>query len=230
MATFVLVHSPLAGPYTWEPVATELRAHGHRAVVPRITSPYGLRGTYWERHAGEVAAAVEATVAPGEAVALAGHSGAVPLLPAIGAWVDASVALYAFVDAPLPENGKSRLDGFEAEDEAEAFRARAVDGVLPAWSSDDLAPFIDDAEVRVRFAGELEPLPLAVYEEALPVPPGWPDAPCAYLHFSEGYDGPAAEAYRRGWAYLRLDGSHFHLLNAPAAVAGALSGLLRARR
>lgn len=230
MATFVLVHGPLTGPFVWEPVAAVLRTRGHRTVVPRLTSPPGIDGPYWERHAAEVADAVETHVARGEPIVLAGHSGAGPLLPAIGAVVDATVALYVFVDAALPSDGKSRLDGFDREDEAEAFRARAVDGLVPPWPTAALAPFIGDEEVRARFAAELEPLPLAVYEEALPVPPGWPGGRCAYLQFSAAYDAPAREAYRRGWAYLRIDGSHFHLLNAPGAVAGALSGFARAEQ
>lgn len=227
MATFVLVHSPLVGPFTWEPVASVLRAHRHRAIVPRLTSPPAMEGRYWERHVAEVAAAVEGAIPASEPVVLAGHSGAGPLLPAIGAWVDARIACYVFVDAPLPENGKGRLDGFESVDEADAFRARAVDGLVPPWSADGLRPHIRHDEARERFAAELVPVPLSVYEEALPVPPGWPDAPCAYLHFSSSYDGAAAEAYRRGWAYLRIDGGHFHLLDEPAAVAGALSGFGR---
>lgn len=230
MATFVLVHSPLTGPFAWEPVAAELRGRGHGVVVPRLTSPPALDGPYWGRHVAEVARAVDDAVAPGRPVVLAGHSGAGPLLPAIGTWMDARVASYVFVDAPLPANNKSRLDGFESDDEADAFRAAAVDGLLRPWTTAMLRPHIDDDATLERFAADLAPVPLAVYEEALPVPPGWPGVPCAYLQFSPEYDGAGAGAYQRGWAYLRLDGSHFHLVNAPAAVAGALSGFARSAR
>ena len=79
-----------------------------------------------------------------------------------------------------------------------------------------------------RFVAELRPLPLAVYEEPIPVFEGWPDAPCGYLRFgaNPAYDAPAERARRDGWAYREMDGAHFHMLGDPAAVAGALLDLV----
>ncbi len=78
----------------------------------------------------------------------------------------------------------------------------------------------------LNFMAELRPLPLAVYEEPLPVFEGWPDAPCGYLRFSPAYEVPAERAKREGWECAEFDGGHFHMLNDPSAVADALVRLL----
>lgn len=69
---------------------------------------------------------------------------------------------------------------------------------------------------------ELRPLPLAVYEEPLPVFAGWPDAPCSYLQLSPVYDAPAQQAQAQGWPYVHLPGGHFQMLVAPEAVTDVL--------
>jgi hypothetical protein len=152
------------------------------------------------------------------------------LLPAIRQVTGRPVAAYLFVDAGLPQDGRSRLDLFDNAAEAQRFRQSALKagGFLPTWSDQDLREVIPDDELRRRFVAELTPLPLAVYEEPLPVFPGWPDAPCAYLRFGHNpaYAAPAAHAQQAGWPYLQLDGHHFHMLVDPPAVANALIELV----
>src|SRR5207249_3404078 len=104
-----------------------------------------------------------------EPCVLVGHSGAGALLPAIREALGRPVFAYVFVDAGIPQDGMSRLDQFSSQEEAEQFRQAAVDGLLPTWTEDDLAHLIPDAETRRRFVSELRPLPLAVYEEPIPV-------------------------------------------------------------
>lgn len=55
----------------------------------------------------------------------------------------------------------------------------------------------------------------------------WPDAPCAYIGLSEGYDGATRAARHSGWPYWEFDAGHFHMLVDPAAVAEALLQLVR---
>jgi hypothetical protein len=155
---------------------------------------------------------------------LVAHSGAGVLLPAIGEANRGRVAGYIFVDAIVPEDGASRLDLFSSPEEVSRFREAAAGGLLPTWSADDLQEVIPNGDIRRDFAAELEPLPLAVYEEPIRVFEGWPDAPCGFLSFSRStaYDDAIVLAKGRGWAYTELDGAHFHMLVDPAAVAGAL--------
>ncbi|MGH9246305.1 MAG: alpha/beta hydrolase, partial [Acidimicrobiales bacterium] len=80
MGTFVLVHSPLVGPFTWTLVADELRARGFLVTVPSL--PEERREPYWRHHAEAVAVQAERAARP---LVVVGHSGACPLLPAIGA-------------------------------------------------------------------------------------------------------------------------------------------------
>ncbi|MFL5734893.1 MAG: alpha/beta hydrolase [Chloroflexia bacterium] len=225
MTTFVLVHSPLVGPYTWAPVVVELRKRGFGAIAPALPDSRELSSPYWRGHAGAVVEALREV--PGdEPLVLAAHSGAGMLLPAVWAMSGRPVAAYIFVDAGIPRDGMSRLDFFGVEEAAE-FRAAAEDGLLPTWSEEDLREMIPDTETRRRFVGELRPLPLAVYEEPIPVFNGWPDAPSGYLQFSRTYDAPASEAREAGWAYRQLVGGHFHMLAEPSAVADALVGLIQ---
>src|SRR4051812_34907571 len=108
---FVLVHSPLAGPLTWAPVAAELRRRGFDAVVPALREREVSGTPYWRQHVDAVVRAL-APFPSERPLILAGHSGGGMLLPAIREISLRPVARYLFADAGIPEDGKSRLDLF----------------------------------------------------------------------------------------------------------------------
>jgi hypothetical protein len=87
---------------------------------------------------------------------------------------------------------------------------------------EDLLGAISDPDIRKGFVQELRPLPLAVYEEPIPVFAGWPDAPCGYIQFTSTYNQPAEQARQAGWAYRNLDGGHFLMLNNATTVTSTL--------
>jgi hypothetical protein len=197
MKAFVFIHSPRVGPLTWALVADEVRRHGYTALVSALPDSRYISPPYWKRHAEAIAQSVESTSQEHHLI-LVGHSGAGLLLPAIR----------------------------ESSEAVRQFSQAAVTGLLPTWGEEDLRDDLPNAELRRRFVAELRPLPVAVYEEPLPVFVGWPDAPCAYLHFSSFYESPAAWAQQAGWAYTQLKGGHFHMLVDPLAVAEALLRLV----
>ena len=225
MATVVLVHSPLVGPATWAPVADELRRDGADVVVPDLGVAEEGDEPFWRQHARAAAAVVRA-LPMGHQPVLVAHSGAGVLLPAIRGLADRPMAAYVFVDAGLPGDGSRIGGGPRAEQLRALYRGG---GRFPNWTDADLAELVPDPAARRRLLADLRPQPLAFWEEAIPLPTGWPDAPCAYLRFppNPAYDEPAAEARRRGWPYAELPGGHFHLLVDPPAVATAIAGLLR---
>lgn len=224
---FVLVHSPLVGPFTWALVADELRRKGLEAVVPSLADAESAAVPYWKQHAVSAARTLASTPAD-SALILVGHSGAGPLLPSIRQASHRPVVAYLFVDAGIPKDGASRLD-LRAEESPElaeqSRRALASGERFPAWSDADLAEVIPDAERRQRLLAELRPRPLAFFEEPIPVFPGWPDAPCGYLKFSPVYELYAALARENGWVCRELPAGHFHMLVDPVKVAQALLDL-----
>lgn len=227
---FVLVHSPLVGPTTWEPVAVALRGRGYEVVVPALWDNHTPEPPYWQQHAEAVARSLGA-VDPARPVILAGHSGAGPLLPVIGELLAQPVAAYLFVDAGIPVDGASRLDLMAREDPdwAAAFTQALRDGeTFPNWTDTDLAEIILDAGLRRALVDELHPRDLAFFEEPIPVPDGWPGASCAYLQFSAAYDEPAHHAQAVGWPFRRIDAGHFHMLVEPEVVAVAMLALIAA--
>jgi len=208
---FVLIHSPLVGPMSWRLVADELGRRNLAAVVPTLNSVSGTTIPYWKQHVNAIAEALKAAP-PDRPLILLAHSGAGMLLPAIREVTGRKVVAYVFVDAMIPEANKSRLDLFASREAADRFRQNAKNGYLPTWSEQDLRDDIPNAEVRRRFASELKPLPLDVYEEPIPVFAGWPDAPCFYLQFTPTYDIGKQRAQSSGWIYRRMDGGHFLML------------------
>lgn len=220
------MHSPLVGPFTWQPVADELEQRGVRAVVPSLLDDAATApGPAWER---QVDAVVGAVAGAGiERPVLTGHSGAGPLLPAVGAALG-TVAAYVFVDAALP-TGESGLFAALHPSLRARLESLAHDGVLPPWSEwwgpGALDALLPDDDIRQRFLSELRPVPLSLFEEPLPAVPAWPEAPCAFLRLSDAYRDEEAEAAHRGWVVSRLDGSHLELLLRPRVVADALLAL-----
>lgn len=200
----MLVHSPLVGPYTWQPVAEVLRRRGF--PVQGVPSGFPDRPPY---HAKLVEAARSVR---GDVVV--GHSGAGALLPAIAQHGDRGMV---FVDAVLPRPGRS---WFETAPPAlgEQLLGLAREGWLPPWHEwfpreafEDLPP-----RLRDRFFAEVPRLPLAFFEEPAPAAP---ESRSAYVRLSETYDLFADEAARRGWPVYRENADHLAMLTQPDRIA-----------
>ncbi len=225
---FVLVHSPLVGPLTWEPTAESLRRKGHLVLVPSLRG--GTDGgppPYYRKLARRVNRAVtEACL--GNPVVVAGHSGAGALLPVIADEVDVHAAI--FVDAILPHPGLSWFDTAPAE-----LRQHVLDlahgALLPRWKewfpADALPALLPEADLRERFARELPELPVAYFEERAPEVPSWPPARCGYVQLSEAYQEFADEAARKGWPVRRENADHLAMLTRPDQMADILDQLGR---
>src|SRR5262245_66626104 len=105
---FVLVHSPLVGPFTWRLVADELQQRQFKAVVPALVDDGGHQAPFWKQHVDAVMQALD-SLEVDSSIVIVGHSGAGALLPAIGHAASRPISAYIFVDAGIPSDGMSRL-------------------------------------------------------------------------------------------------------------------------
>ena len=207
----------------------ELRRRGWPVIVPDLHSEGVVENRpYYQQHAQNAAKSLQ-KLAENEPLILVAHSGAGPLLPAIRQELHQPVVAYLFVDAGIAHDGQSRLEMLanELPEMASRFRELLIAGQRwPQWSDADLAKSIPDANWRQRLLAELTPQPLAFFNEPIPVFADWPDAPCAYLQFTAGYDYSAAEAARLSWPVVRLEVGHFHMLVDETAVTDQILMLL----
>jgi hypothetical protein len=226
----VLLHSPLVGVQSWGTLPEALRRGGMDAVAVAVDGDD--RAPFAERYVGGAVAGVLGAGGLAEPLVLVGHSGAGPLLGAVGNGLRAvgrPAGGYLFCDAGLPEAGANRLDLLAAEDSemAAAFWAELErGGRFPTWSDADLELVVPDPAARAALVGSLRPRGLAFFTEPLPAAAGWPDAPCGYLRLSAVYDRWAEAAAAMGWPTGWLDAGHFHPLVDPEGVAAALLGLV----
>ncbi|MDB5468351.1 MAG: hypothetical protein JWQ46_3113 [Phenylobacterium sp.] len=221
---FVLLHSPLLGPLTWRATAAVLAGRGHPAQTPSWPRLSSIAEGYYPALAGAMAANVEG--ADGDPPVLVAHSGAGALMPALVGAMRAPPARVIFVDAILPHPGRSWFDTAPAE-VRERLRGGAQMGQLPPW--DDWWPpgalerLVPDPELRQALVAELEPLPLAYFEE--PAPDADMSLPTAYLKLSGAYEDEARIAGLRGWPVVRLPMNHLAVLSQPHALATAIVDL-----
>ena len=217
---FVLIHSPLVGPLTWELVAQELNQRKLGVIVPALEYSPTSPESYWKQHAESVSQALS-QISKETSLTFVAHSGAGPLLPAIRAELANPVNAYVFVDAGIPRDGATRLDLMKSEDSewAKQFQDYLENGGrFPDWSSDDLREIIPNENIRNRLVAEINPRALDFFTEPIPMFKGWPDAPCVYILFSEPYKSAAAQARQSRWQTYELESSHFHMLVDPKAV------------
>jgi hypothetical protein len=228
-ARLVLVHSPLVGCAAWDLVGADLAGRGYQVSAPDLTGTVSAGPPYCVRQAEVIARG-----AAGQPSILIGHSGAGPLLAAAGALMN-QVLGYIFVDAGLPIPGQSWMETVPPDLAAQVRELADAEGWLPPWSQwwgdEVLAGLIPDPGARRRFAAGCPRLPLAMFEEAHPPVPRWPDAPGAYLRLSEAYDDEAARARELGWPVAEQISHHLALLTDPGPVTGSLRELIgRLRR
>lgn len=224
VARVLLVHSPLVGCATWEPVAADLARRGYERAVPDLTGTVTAGPPYCLRQAEVIARS-----ASGQPAILIGHSGAGPLLAAAGAIIG-QVQGYIFVDAGLPMPGQTWMDTMPPDLAAQVRQMADAHGWLPPWpqwwGEEALAELIPDPDARQRFADGCPRLPLAMFEEAHPPAPQWPDAATAYLLLSEAYQDQADQARELGWPVTEQLSDHLALLTKPGLVAESIHELL----
>jgi hypothetical protein len=178
-----------------------------------------------------VEAVADETAGLPTSVVLVAHSGSGPLLPAIADGIASEVAGLIFVDAGLPARAPSTPLAPPAM--LARLRRRAVDGVLPPWSTwfgaDAMRELLPDDSERAAVERELPSLPLEYFEEAAPTAAGWDRVPCGYVRLSEAYEEAAADAEARGWPVEAIDdGHHLSTCTAPERVAEAVLRVWRA--
>src|ERR1035438_194700 len=104
-ARLLLVHSPLVGCGTWEPIADDLAGDGYGVTVPDLAGTVAAGPPYHLRQARVIADS-----AAGQPAILIGHSRAGPLLATAGTMLGEGVLGYVFVDARLPAPGRSWME------------------------------------------------------------------------------------------------------------------------
>jgi pimeloyl-ACP methyl ester carboxylesterase len=222
-ARFVLLHSPLLGPTTWRPVAAELTARGPPTEAPAWAPLSTIAAGFYAALADDMAAMLARIDEPPILVA---HSGAGALIPGLAARLGGRVAGVIYADAILPHPGRSWFDTAPPE-MAQRLRAGAQMGDLPPWSDwwppGALERLVPDSTLRDDLIAELEPLPLAYFEE--PAPANIWSGPTAFLQLSGAYDGESQAAARSGWPLVRLPLHHLAMLSDRQAVAVALQSL-----
>jgi hypothetical protein len=224
MRLFVLLHSPVVGPSTWSPVAGQLADLGCTAIVPSLLGVGEGDPPFWPRVVAAVARGLAGTD-PDQPVVLVAHSNAGVFVPVIRHDLPWPVACSVFADATVPNRSGPTPNA--GEDFLPFLRGLAdPDGRLPRWTDwwegEDMSALFPGPSTRDLITAELPRLPLAYYEEQVPVPGGWDDHPCRYLQFSPGYAGEARKAAERGWPVLSLPGEHLHQLVDPEGAARAL--------
>jgi hypothetical protein len=129
--------------------------------------------------------------------------------------VDAPVPPRARVVMPAPAALRDFLVGWAGDD-----------GRLPVWSHwwDEavMVDLVPDARLRAELEADMERLPLAYFDEEVPVPAGWEDRRVVYVRLSEPYAEDAAAARGRGWEVVDLPGRHLDIATRPALLADVL--------
>jgi pimeloyl-ACP methyl ester carboxylesterase len=224
-ARLLLVHSPLVGCGTWEPIAADLAADGYAVAVPDLAGTVAAGPPYHLRQAQVIADS-----AAGQPAILIGHSRAGPLLATAGTMLGEGVRGYVFVDARLPAPGRSWMETVSPGLAARLREMADPQGWLPPWphwwGEEELAALVPDPAARQHFAAGCPRLPIAMLGEIYPPAPGWPNAPGGYLQLSEAYEDDAARSRELGWPVRQQPSHHLALLTQPGQVAREIRKLI----
>ena len=224
MRSILLVHSPLVGPGTLEPLAAALRIHGHTVLCPDVRGA----STWADFTDVAVTSCRNSGFAPDVLVA---HSGAGAVIPAIGSTL--GVGRLVFLDALLPPESGPWMP-------SDVMRSRlatmaAGSATLPPWhewwNPNMLRRLVPDERQRLAIADECPAVPIALYDSAAPSIDAWssPDS-CVYIQLSNAYTDEAAEARERAWSVIAHDGQHLDTATRPDIIAGLVDTASRSTR
>jgi pimeloyl-ACP methyl ester carboxylesterase len=222
----LFVHSPMLGPSSWASVA-ELAARARvETAVPDLTGVVEATPPLGQWLVDTAATGAQHLPEP---VVVVGHSGAGVFLPSIGEALDDRLGALVFVDAVVPAHEGSHRTPPEL---AAMLDEHTADGRLALWldwwPAEVVGRLLPDTRQRAALLADMPRLPRSLYDEAVAVPDGWSDLPCAYVMLSAAYEADRADAARRGWPHVTLDGQHLSPVTEPAAVLAAIEEVLTA--
>jgi nitrite reductase/ring-hydroxylating ferredoxin subunit len=224
VTAILLLHSPLVGPTSLQPLADALVSRGHVAIVPDVRG-----ASTWEALASAAVSEAQALgVAPD---AVMGHSGAGAVLPIVGAALGARRIV--FIDAVVPpESGNwTQTDVMRSRLNTMA----GADRLLPVWpdwwNPNMMRRLVPDDSLRSAIALECRPVSLDLYDSEAAQPDGWSSAEsCVYIQLSSAYIDEASEAQARAWPVFSNEGHHLDTATRPELVADLVEQALVARR
>ena len=229
MATYLLVHGAWHGGWCWRRVTDILRAAGHTVFTPTLTG-LGERAhlarpeTDLETHIADVLGVLDAEEL--DDVILCGHSyGGMVITPVLdrrpetfraGIWLDAFV----------PEDGRSMLDGWPHERAQHTREAVATRG--EGWKLDPLPPDYfgvmdeDDADWVVR---RCVPQPFRTFTQHVHLTGAWKTVPkkmylLAELHPNSSFDRFATPLSQQDdWDVRSVPAGHDVMIDRPELLA-----------
>lgn len=231
IGTYVLVHGAWHGGWCWAKVARLLRDAGHEVYTPTLTG-LGERAHLarpeidLDTHIQDVVAMLEAEEL--RQVTLVGHSYGGMVITGVAARTSGRIGHLVYLDAFVPEAGKSLLD--YVGELAAAMRQAAVahgDGwKLPSFPPERFG--VTSQRDTEWLTKHLVAQPLRTFEQALPAA-GGEKLKRTYVYCSKPATGTFdqfAERLRddRKWTFHDVKTGHDAMVTAPGEIAKILMG------
>jgi pimeloyl-ACP methyl ester carboxylesterase len=232
IGTYVLVHGAWHGGWCWAKVARLLRDAGHEVHTPTLTG-LGERAHLarpeidLETHIQDVVAMLEAEEL--RQATLVGHSYGGMVITGVAARTSGRIAQLVYLDAFVPEAGKSLLDYLSSELAAVMRDSAQAQG--EGWK---IAPFpperfgVTSQRDTEWLTKHLVPQPLRTFEQPLPAA-GGDRLKRTYVYCSKPATGSFdqfAERLRddRKWTFHDVKTGHDAMVTAPGEIAKILMG------
>jgi pimeloyl-ACP methyl ester carboxylesterase len=234
--TYVLVHGAWHGGWCWRRVADRLQAAGHRVFTPTLT------GVAERAHLMRPDLSVEdflldvgglILVEELRDVILVGHSFGGRTVSLVADRMAGFLRHLVYLDAGLPVNGQSHLDGLPPaiRETRLAAAVPANNGVrcLPPPSAADLG--VTDPADAAWVERRMTPQPFSTFTTPIHLRhPLGNGRPVTYIRCTDPAYAPMAASAERakatpGWSYVELATGHDAMVTAPDALTAILTGL-----
>jgi pimeloyl-ACP methyl ester carboxylesterase len=229
IGTYVLVHGAWHGGWCWAKVARLLRDAGHEVYTPTLTG-LGERAHLarpevdLETHIQDVVAMLEAEEL--RQVTLVGHSYGGMVISGVAARTTGRIGHLVYLDAFVPETGKSLLDyvGERAAAMREAASANGEGWKLPSFPPERFG--VTSQRDTEWLTKHLVAQPLQTFEQPLPAA-GGDKLKRSYIYCSKPATGTFdqfAERLRddRKWTFHDVKTGHDAMVTAPGEIAKIL--------
>lgn len=233
MTTFVLIHAAFHGDWVWRGVSAELMGMGHKVIVPRLTAGRVGNEATLSSYVVEILRLL--SHAQQEEVVVVAQSYGGLVATAVAARMPSRISCLIYVDAVLPEHGKSMLETVPHEF-SNKYRDRIsiVDGMDVVIPSRMNSNHLHDKVHRELISTNLTSQSLASFTEPVDLMKGGDplaSIPRQYIHCSVHSIAGAADLYNhfaqsaasnRTWRYRRLPIGFYGLLDAPQSLAASI--------